>query len=506
MKKFMIRISRIFRVALMVALCAGLGIADSPPVKLEPDVVVPPTSDTSENTGPTTPSRVLPGEKAIHKSYIIPAIEIPIFIVLLNRFDYYFVDPRSDYDVSMDSIRDHLEHGPWVVDQDVFTINQLGHPYQGSMYYGFARSANLNFWESMLYANAGSAIWEIAGETTPPSINDQVASGVGGSFLGEVLYRLSNLVLETGGERPGVWRHIGAAVISPPTELNRLIFGDRFGPVFEGRNPALFSRLDLGAGSNENLETSGSTAQLGRKTGYGNFEISYGLPGKPGYRYQRPLDYFNLEIHSIVEKGDIYASGMMRGLLFGFPYEAGETYRGIWGLYGSFDYLSPQVYRVSTTGANLGTTGQWWLSKHIALQGSVLAGVGYGAAGTIQPDNPTEPDYHYGMTPQQLLNLRLILGKRVMIDATGRNYYITHLGASKARGTESIQQANASLTLRLFGHQAISLGYLLGRRDARYESGALPDRKQRVDTVMLTYTLLGQPHFRAVGWGDHGKE
>ena len=43
---------------------------------------------------------------------------------------------------------------------------------------------------------AGSAMWEIAGEDTLPSRNDQVASGIAGSFLGEALFRMSSLVLE----------------------------------------------------------------------------------------------------------------------------------------------------------------------------------------------------------------------------------------------------------------------------------------------------------------------
>jgi hypothetical protein len=482
---------------LLLVLSAAPGSAESPPIELKSDVVVPPTSDTPENKGPTTPSRVLPGEKPKHKSYMIPAIEIPLFIFALNRFDYWVFG--DDYDVSVNTIENHIKHGPWVVDQDSFIINQIGHPYQGAMYYGFARSANLNYWESFLYSNAGSVIWEIAGETTPPSINDQVASGTAGSFLGEALYRLSSLVLENGGEDPATWRHVAAGLISPPTELNRLVFGERFGAIFEGRNPAVSSRLQLGAASNVTRDAPGSIAKLDRTTGFGEFEISYGLPGKPGYRYQRPFDYFKLEVSAIPQNKKLFTSGMIRGLLFGFPYERGESYRGIWGLYGSFDYLAPQAYRVSTTAANLGTTGQWWLSKNVALQGTALAGLGFGSAGTIQPEVDGEPDYHYGMTPQQLLGLRLIFGKRLMLDATGRNYYVTGIGASRARGEEKIQQANTSLTLRLFGHQAISLGYIIARRDAQYE-GNLPSRNQRIDTVMLTYTLLGQPHFQAVDW------
>ncbi len=76
---------------------------------------------------------------------------------------------------------------------------------------------------------------------------------------------------------------------------------------------------------------------------------------------------------------------MIRGLLFGTDYEVGKFYRGIWGLYGGYDYISPHIFRVSSTSLSLGTTFQWWLSQQVALQGSALGGVGYAAAGNVTP-------------------------------------------------------------------------------------------------------------------------
>jgi hypothetical protein len=341
-------------------------------------------------------------------------------------------------------------------------------------------------------------IWEIAGETTNPSINDQVASGTAGSFIGEALYRLSNLVLAEGGSHPSVWRKVAAGAISPPTELNRLVFGDRFGPVLNDRHPALSSRLQLGAGSNATRSAPGSTASLARTTGYGDFHLAYGLPGEPGYRYQRPFDYFDIQVNSSVENGRQYNGGSIRGLLFGFPYESADTYRGVWGLYGTYDYLSPQVYRLSTTGAALGTTGQWWATPQLAIQGTALAGLGYGSAGTILPDN-NQSDVHYGATPQQLLAIRFIVSDRAMWDTTARNYLISCVGSSKAPGSESTQEVETSFAIRIAGRHALSVGYLLAHRDARY-LGDIPNLRQLIQTVTLTYNLLGSSHFGAVEW------
>ncbi len=151
---------------------------------------------------PEQTTRTLSWETGAGKSYLIPALEIPAFLLLLNGYDRLAYpnsvepDGKKTYNTNLSTFWDHVVHGPWGVDTDAFNVNQFMHPYQGSMYHGFARSAGLNYWESLLYTNAGSFLWETGGETTHPSINDQIASGIGGSFFGEALFRMASLVLE----------------------------------------------------------------------------------------------------------------------------------------------------------------------------------------------------------------------------------------------------------------------------------------------------------------------
>src|SRR5690606_10301396 len=173
--------------------------------------------------------------------------------------------------------------------------NQIGHPYQGSIYHGFARSAGLDYWQSLGYSFAGSIFWEIAGETTPPSKNDQVASGIGGTFLGEALFRMASLLLESGGPTPAPWREWSAAAISPPTGFNRHAFGGRSMAAFAGRQPAYYGRSSVGyAGTTQ--DTRGASRDFKRNELLADFSLDYGLPGKPGYHYERPFDYFNFQI------------------------------------------------------------------------------------------------------------------------------------------------------------------------------------------------------------------
>src|SRR5438067_1508125 len=323
-------------------------------------------------------SKKLSWETGEGHSYFIPAFEIGAFVGALNAFNRLFVDPDT-YGTDWQSIKKNFTTHE-VIDDDPFSINQNGHPYQGSIYYGFARSAGLNYCPS----------------------------------------------------------------------------------------------------------------------------LAYGLPGKPGYKYTRPFDFFQFDINVVPDANPIsnlIENAAIRGMLLGTSYELGDDYRGIWGLFGIFDYLSPQVFRLSTTALGLGTVGQWWLSRAVALQGPVLGGVGFGAAGTV--GDQAERDYHYGIIPEVLLGLRAIFGERVMIDATGRQYYVPGKGAGGGISTsdiggEIISRVNLGFTVRVWGPHGIGVQYLRSTRDTSVQG--LGDRHQRVETVNLTYNFLGHTRFGAVEW------
>jgi hypothetical protein len=424
-----------------------------------------------------------------NKSYLIPALDIVGFEILVNLVNRPF---SSDYHSNLSTIRHNL-HRSWVVDSDPFKTNQLGHPYQGSMYHAFARSAGLNYWESFAYTFLGSVAWEIAGENTPPSRNDQVASGIGGSFLGEVLFRLSNLVLEH-ENIPPFWREVGAAVVSPATGFNRLAFGDRFKDVFPGHDPVYYSRLQIGFSGTAHKQSGTSTTKLSPNEGLVDYSIDYGLPGKPGYTYTRPFDYFSFQATASSANG--FENVMTRGLLYGKEYEAGPNYRGVWGLYGSYDYIAPQLFRVSATALSLGTTAQYWVSQDIAIQGTALLGSGYTAVGTTH--STSNNDYHYGLAPQALLALRFIFGTKASLDLTGREYFVSNIGAPARGGHDNIARLDASLTIPVYGRHGIAIKYLRNRRDAFYPD--VGDSSQSRGTVGIFYTFLGHERFGAVDW------
>jgi len=442
---------------------------------------------------PQTPRAPVPDyTQEIHdnRSYAIPAAEIVVFDTLLNLWDRHYFG-CCDFDSNIHTVRRNLRSS-WVVDRDPFLVNQLGHPYQGSMYHGFARASGLNYWEGVGYTFLGSAFWEIAGEATPPSRNDQINTGIGGSFLGEALFRMSNLILER-EPKASLWREVAAAAVSPPVGFNRAAFGTRFDKPFPSRDPVFFTRFQLGFSGTAQNSSGISATHLSKNEALADFYMDYGLPGKRDYDYSRPFDYFNFQATASSANG--FENALVRGLLIGKPYGHSDNLRGVFGLYGHYDYIAPQTFRVSSTAVSLGSTAEYRPRDWLALQGSLNVGLGYAAAGTV--NSTTENDFHYGAAPMALASLRAVFTDRVALDVTGREYYVSRLGAAQRGGHENIVRLDAALTWRVHKRHGISIKYLGNRRDASYPDGDLTQRRQ---TVGIFYTLLGHDRFGVYEW------
>jgi len=159
------------------------------------------------------------------KNGIGAATQIFSFNMGLWAFNRYVAKQHYAY-INIHTIKDNLSH-KWVWDNDDMGNNMFLHPYHGSLYFNSARSRGYNFWESGAFALGGSAMWELFMENEYPSVNDIIATPVGGLALGEVLYRTSDLVLDdrkTGWGRFG--REAAGFVIAPTRGLTRILNGD----------------------------------------------------------------------------------------------------------------------------------------------------------------------------------------------------------------------------------------------------------------------------------------
>jgi len=421
------------------------------------------------------------------KSYALPAFEIVGFEFLLNQYDRHFQSDRKDYETDFNSIGDNIRDG-FGFDRDSFNINQIGHPYQGSIYYGLARSSGLNFWESFGYTTAGSLLWEIAGETTRPSTNDQITTSVGGSLLGEALFRTAETFWPvTRKEKKDIARTVGAAIVSPATDVNRLALDK---PITPDRvdHPILFRKLELGVLHNDSIENPEGSKVGDRTRPAAGFNIQYGIPGKSGYEYNQPFDYFDMDAEFSSSGSDPVDHLFVNGLLYGQKYNSADSLRGVDGLYGNYNYLAPEIFRVSSSGLSLGTILQWYINNDITLQSSTLAGVGFGAGGTIRQTDGTN-DYHYGAVPQGTITERLIFDDRVSIDVSGQDFLVTGATSNPGEsGTENITRLQVGLSVRAWRSHGFSLTYGESRRNASLDKSA--DERQHVETVSVFYNYL----------------
>ncbi|MBN1924707.1 MAG: DUF3943 domain-containing protein [Prolixibacteraceae bacterium] len=116
---------------------------------------------------------------------------------------------------------------PPVFDHDMFIINYVGHPYQGSYYYNSMRSQNATILQSSLFCIAQSFLWEYVweGGMEQPSIQDLITTPVGGILLGELVHVATMKMSRNGFE----WYEIAITCIINPSYAfnNRFQFNKR---------------------------------------------------------------------------------------------------------------------------------------------------------------------------------------------------------------------------------------------------------------------------------------
>ena len=190
----------------------------SPSTRSEAD----PTAPAPEASKP-----VLSWETGAGKSYLIPALDIIGFDVLLNQFDRHFID-RREYASNINTIRAQPDVSPGCSTTILSRPTSFCIRIKDRMYHGFARSAG------RATGNRCSTRLQAARSGRSPARHAAVQERSSRhrhrrQFLGEPLFRMASLLLESGGRATSrFWREFGAAAISPPMGFNRLAFGDRF--------------------------------------------------------------------------------------------------------------------------------------------------------------------------------------------------------------------------------------------------------------------------------------
>lgn len=274
-----------------------------------------------------------------------------------NRF--ITKDPYSY--ISFQNFIDHQRLSAWDWDDNQFTTNQIDHPFHGSLYFNAFRSNGYNFYQSSLATIAGSYIWETAGETQHPSINDLVNTAFGGVILGEMTHRVSRNILarsKNGHNKTG--NEIVALLVNPVNSLNRLLdgkWGRYIDDYYAVDSSDINAEFDLGIRRFDARE--GDFLEKGKNSIYGRLRFMY---NNGQHNYKRPFDMFKVNfevgsgdstfinavnIHTLIRGAEFFKS--QRGVHFGTLNAHYDFYNNDAFFYGAqsitYNWLSEFTYK-----------------------------------------------------------------------------------------------------------------------------------------------------------------
>ena len=239
-----------------------------------------------------------------------------------------------------------------VWDLDDFTVNQIGHPYQGNNYFNAGRANGLGFYESAAVTAFGSATWEFFGETNHPSLNDFINTTLGGITLGEMFHRTGWLIRNTRatGKRR-LWSEIGALAVDPITGANRFASGDASRVTDK---PSEFVPSSLSGVAAAGVLWRGSQSSAFTAAGDPFFEVDAYYGDANVGRSRTPYDAFWLRMR--FGGGSSFSEARVRGRLFGQPLTKGGALQ--FSVIQTYNYLNNDAYSTGSQAidAGIGTT------------------------------------------------------------------------------------------------------------------------------------------------------
>ncbi len=347
------------RAAIMLSLSVGAAFGQW---KTESPLFSMAGKDTSWIAGQNLPAQ---NQALPEKRYWLAAGEVVGVDLGVWAFNRYLTKTGWS-EISIQTIKDNIETG-FVWDRDGYLMNQFAHPYNGAAYFNAARSNGLSFWESSLYSLGGSAIWEIAMENEPPSYNDIVNTPVTGTILGEISYRVSNLIIDEssqGFER--VLREFSAFAVDPVYGVNRLFQGAMWRDGMPSDRPPFSLWMSVG-GNNVFLDRT-----LVRNKGYGfmGFDLEYGdlLAAKS---HKDPFDYFTIHAELSISEDDNIAAVYGSGVIWDTKVTLFDNPANVIGVYKEIDMIINTIYKLSATSLTSRLTDQLQLSPGITATNSL---------------------------------------------------------------------------------------------------------------------------------------
>ena len=397
-------------------------------------LIFPGKSQVTDHTGSIsgairTDSLLLNIKNPLKGAEIVAATNIGIW-----SFDRFVL--QAEYArINFKTVRNNFKSG-FVWDNDMFLTNLLLHPYHGGLYFNAARSNGKNFWQSVPFAAGGSLMWELFLENEAPSINDFMATSLGGAALGEMTFRVSDLLIDdrlTGFDR--FKREALLTVISPVRGLNRIINGDawKYRNIRGNSLPSTPVVFSISAGHRFIAD------RLYKRQDYSNM-LSYDLGLIYGNEFdkenEKPYDFFVLKLGgNFFSPQPMVSRVNVLGMLFSNNISLkGQHQHLSYGIFQHFNYYESQSdanhvqlypYKISETAA----AGPGLLYKISVKNQFTFTGSAYLSAillGGSQTDHYKydERDYNMGSGFSTKLNLTLNIYNKLQIQFNTEDYRI----------------------------------------------------------------------------------
>ncbi|MGK9475412.1 DUF3943 domain-containing protein [Melioribacter sp. OK-6-Me] len=397
----------------------------------------------------------------VKKNYWLPAVEVVGLNFAVWGYQRY-LSRQNWAAISWESIKNNFKNG-FVWDYDGYLINQFWHPYHGANYYNTARSNGLTFWESAPYAFFGSLTWEYFYENERPSYNDIVNTPVTGIILGEISFRVSNLIIDesaVGLER--VIREFTSILIDPMQGLNRMIRGDMWKTGLPRKRDNFSVVVSTGVHNvffGNKFNDNKSYLALRADLNYGDeFSVS---------QHQKPFDYFSLHIEINITQDDNIVVILASGVLWDNNIKLFNTSKNIIGVYKEVDIHINTVYKLSATSVTGQIINRIELSPSVAMQNYLgLSAILMGGTNS-QYSSEYGKDYNIGPGASGKIGLALKVKNIGEVYTNYKRYWIHTL--SGAESEEFVGLFNFGISYNLFAQTALGLDYLLYERYGDYK-------------------------------------
>ncbi len=399
-----------------------------------------------------------------------PLVDIAGINLLINRYDVY-IRRKSWAEVSAASWKVNINRG-FLTDGDGFSTNWFAHPFHGALFYNSARLHGLSYYASFPYIIGGSLMWEYFGETEPPSEIDIFTTSLGGMFLGEASYRISDYLWNypfSGGSK--ALRSVLATVINPAAGLHRYVFQRTIPYSRQSLQPVqvnVLAGVTVPIGLTGQMN-SGLTLQA---------DLFYGQKKNRSTSHFHPFDHFDMHawLHfSENERGTItpYFNLMSHAILLGTKLrnEAGHTQ--IISLSQHYDFIHNDVFKIGS----VVVTGDWEVIREFdkaALSFAARLGVVLFGSGNSEQVTPVYPDifpyferdYIYGQGYVGEVEFSLGLGKAGSV--VGSLHHFVIYSRSEPSGQENLTLGRSRYIIPVTGKVSAGLQYDYYLRNAEY--------------------------------------